>query len=183
MKHEFQGIAVEVIDAATLITKLKRSLKNARTRAKHWRDRAKAIDHDWERLAAQQNRIILQQRSRIDQLRMEREEAQAYNSVLQWRINSMMRCTDPQASQVAAPPPNPHNLQALQAMQANAQYSQAVQQAAMLNAQNQQMDAQDQQLNQQIQREYHNIIGSQLNSPFDWCNCVPARHDMLIPPR
>ena len=83
MKHEFAAV-----DVAAVIRKLKRSLKSARTRAEHWREQAKAIDRDWKKLAAQQHQIILNQRSRIDALQVEREELQAYNRVLQWRVNS-----------------------------------------------------------------------------------------------
>jgi hypothetical protein len=170
MKAEFAAV-----DAAALITKLKRSLKDARARARSWREVAK---RQREVFAASQIMMAEIQRqrdfllNRANQQDEAIEELRAYNRVLQWRVDSAVPAP-PAIQRCDPPPPDSHVAQAQQLQ--NAQYAQAMQQLAMQsqqNAQNQQMNA------------YHNILGTQLNSPLvDWCNCVPARHDMLIPPR
>jgi hypothetical protein len=172
MKAEFAAV-----DAALVIRKLRRALNSARARARSWREVAK---RQREVFAASQIMMAEVQRqrdfllNRANQQDEAIEELRAYNRVLQWRIDSAVRESfairhcDP-------PPPDSRVAQAQQLQQTaqlqNAQYAQAMQHLAMQNTQNLQMNA------------YHNVIGSQLNSPLDWCNCVPARHDMLIPPR
>jgi hypothetical protein len=51
---------------------------------------------------------------------------------------------------------------------------------AQQNAYSQQQLAQNQQSQLNLQN-YQNAIGSSRHSALDWCNCVPARHDMFLP--
>jgi hypothetical protein len=174
MKAEFAAV-----DAALVIRKLRRALYSARARARSWREVAK---RQREVFAASQIMMAEVQRqrdfllNRANQQDEAMEELRAYNRVLQWRVDSAVPAP-PAIQRCDPPPPDSHVAQAQQltAQLQNAQYAQAMQQLAMQSQQN----TQNQQLGQ-----YHNILGTQLNSPpLDWCNCVPARHDMLIPPR
>jgi hypothetical protein len=172
MKAEFAAV-----DAALVIRKLRRALYSARARARSWREVAK---RQREVFAASQIMMAEVQRqrdlllNRANQQDEAMEELRAYNRVLQWRVDSAVPAPPP-IQRCDPPPPDSYAAQAQQLQ--NAQYAQAMQQLAM-QAQNF-PNTQNQQLGQ-----YQNILGTQLNSPpLDWCNCVPARHDMLIPPR
>jgi len=166
MKAEFAAV-----DAALVIRKLRRALYSARARARSWREVAK---RQREVFAASQIMMAEVQRqrdfllNRANQQDEAMEELRAYNRVLQWRVDSAVPAPPPIQR---CDPPSPDSYVAQAQQLQNAQYAQAMQHLAMQNAQNQQMNA------------YQNILGTQLNSPLDWCNCVPARHDMLIPPR
>jgi hypothetical protein len=153
----------EVLDSASVITKLKRALNSARARAHSWREAAK---YQHEVLAASQRILaeVQEQRdfllNRCNELEETAAELEAYNKVLQWRVDSQPSI-----------PPNPP------ASRADVEYQQAM--SLMRAGQANQQFAQQNQLNP-YQESLRNIIGSQIHSATDWCNCVPARHDMFL---
>ena len=144
--------------------KLKKALYSARVRARWWREQGK-----WQTQIVKSARDVLtevqDQRdfllNRCNQLeslyRQEHERAEeldAYNRVLQWRVN--------QGGQQQHAP--------------NAQLQQYSQLAGAANQQNQQ-SAQ----NYPNVQNYHNVIGSQIDSPWHECTCIPGRYALLNP--
>jgi hypothetical protein len=62
--------------------------------------------------------------------------------------------------------------------------AQSAQVQSQLNAHSLQQQLGQAAQNQQSQlnlQNYQNVIGSSRHSVLDWCNCVPARHDLFLP--
>jgi gamma-glutamylcysteine synthetase len=166
-----------VLDAASVITKLRRALKDARARARSWRKVAKHQQFVYEsaydilREVQKQRDQLLRRCDHLDRAldTMQAMFDQANGRAIQYHnmYNSLVASQQSPLAQLSNPLAqlsNPPGLQYDQQQLAQAQ-------------QNQQQLHQYQQLAQAQPNQQHDVYW---RGQLDWCNCVPARQDVLL---